>query len=109
MKLKKCYRKGYQIFGAHMEEAPKDKVPNLEDYEVMKDFDSSPRPPKPGIHYRNNVLFELFSICWTMSLELKTSLSVSDGRNYACPGIDLLGYGIQISLRNIIHINSTIK
>jgi hypothetical protein len=33
MQLKKCYRKGCQIFAAHMEEAPKDKVPNLEDHQ----------------------------------------------------------------------------
>jgi hypothetical protein len=26
MQLKKCYRKGYQIFVAHMEEEPEDKV-----------------------------------------------------------------------------------
>ena len=32
MQLKKCYRKGCQIFAAHMEEAPKDKVPKLEDH-----------------------------------------------------------------------------
>jgi hypothetical protein len=39
MQLKKCYRKGYQIFASHMEEEPKDKVPNLEDHVVLKYFD----------------------------------------------------------------------
>jgi hypothetical protein len=29
MQLKKCYIKGCQIFATHMEETPKDKVPNL--------------------------------------------------------------------------------
>jgi hypothetical protein len=38
MQLKNCYRKGYQIFASHMEEEPKDKVPNLEDHAVLKDF-----------------------------------------------------------------------
>jgi hypothetical protein len=30
MQLKKCYRKGCQIFAAHMEETPKDKVSNID-------------------------------------------------------------------------------
>jgi hypothetical protein len=38
LQLKKCYRKGCQIFAAHMEETPKDKVPNLEDYAVLENF-----------------------------------------------------------------------
>jgi hypothetical protein len=36
MQLKKRYRKGYQIFAAHMEEALKDKLPKLEDHSVLK-------------------------------------------------------------------------
>jgi hypothetical protein len=32
LQLKKSYKKGYQIFVAHMEETHKDKVPNIEDY-----------------------------------------------------------------------------
>jgi hypothetical protein len=36
--LKKCYRKGCQIFASHMDEAPKDKVSNIEDHVVLKDF-----------------------------------------------------------------------
>jgi hypothetical protein len=39
MQLKKCYRKGCQIFAAHMEEASKDKVPNMEDHAVLEDFE----------------------------------------------------------------------
>ena len=31
LKLKKSYRKGCQVFAVHMEETPKDKVPNVED------------------------------------------------------------------------------
>jgi hypothetical protein len=31
--------KGYQIFSTHMEEEPKDKVPNLEDHSVLKYFE----------------------------------------------------------------------
>jgi hypothetical protein len=39
MQLNKCYKKGCQIFSTHMEEAPKDKVPNMEDHTVLKDFE----------------------------------------------------------------------
>jgi hypothetical protein len=39
LQLKKCYRKGCQIFAAHMEETPKDKVSNVEDYAVLKEFE----------------------------------------------------------------------
>ena len=36
LQLKKRFRKGCQIFAAHMEEAPKDKVSNFEDHVVLK-------------------------------------------------------------------------
>jgi hypothetical protein len=39
MQLKNCYRKGYQIFAAHMEKAPKDKVSNIEDHAILQDFE----------------------------------------------------------------------
>jgi hypothetical protein len=39
LQLKKCYRKGCQIFAAHMEETPKDKVSNIEYYALLKDFE----------------------------------------------------------------------
>jgi hypothetical protein len=39
LQLNKCYRKGCQIFAAHMEETPKDKVPNFEDYAILEDFE----------------------------------------------------------------------
>jgi hypothetical protein len=37
--LKKSFRKGCQVFAAHMEEAPKDKVSNIEDYAILKEFE----------------------------------------------------------------------
>jgi hypothetical protein len=39
MQLKKCYGNECQIFAVHMEESPKDKVPNIEDHTVLKDFE----------------------------------------------------------------------
>jgi hypothetical protein len=39
MQLKKCYRKGCQLFVAHVEEAPKDEVSNIGDHAVLKEFE----------------------------------------------------------------------
>jgi hypothetical protein len=39
MQLKKSYRKGCQLFAAHMEETYKDKVSNIEDHAVLKEFE----------------------------------------------------------------------
>jgi hypothetical protein len=39
MQLKKCYRKGYQLFAAHVEEASKDEVSNIGDHVVLKEFE----------------------------------------------------------------------
>jgi hypothetical protein len=39
LQLKKIYRKGCQVFAMHMEEAPMDKVPSVEDYVVLKEFE----------------------------------------------------------------------
>jgi hypothetical protein len=39
MQLKKCYRKGYQLFVAHVGEMPKDKVSSIEDHKVLKEFE----------------------------------------------------------------------
>jgi hypothetical protein len=38
MQLKKCYRKGCQLFAAQVEEASQDEVSNLEEHEVLKEF-----------------------------------------------------------------------
>jgi hypothetical protein len=61
MQLKKCYRKGCQIFAAHMEEASKDKVPNLEDHAVLEDFEDVFKevpglPPKRDIDFSINFM-----------------------------------------------------
>jgi hypothetical protein len=61
MQLKKCYSKGCQIFATHMEEAPKDKVSNLEDHSVLKYFEHvfkeiAGRPPKRDIDFSINFM-----------------------------------------------------
>jgi hypothetical protein len=39
LQLKKSYRKGCQVFEAHMEEEPKDKVPSVEDFTTLKEYE----------------------------------------------------------------------
>jgi hypothetical protein len=39
MQLKKCYKKGCQLFAAHVGKMPKDKVSSIKDHEVLKDFE----------------------------------------------------------------------
>jgi hypothetical protein len=61
LQLKKCYRKGCQIFASHMEEKPKDRVSNIEDYVVLKEFEDVfkkiPRlPPKRDIVFSINMM-----------------------------------------------------
>jgi hypothetical protein len=56
LQLKKCYRKGCQIFAPHMEETPKDKVQNLEYHAVLEDFEDVFKevpglPPKRDIDF----------------------------------------------------------
>jgi hypothetical protein len=58
---KKCYRKGCKIFAAHMEETPKDKVPNLEYHAVLEDFEDVFKevpglPPKRYIDFSINLM-----------------------------------------------------
>jgi hypothetical protein len=61
LQLKKCYKKGCQIFAAHMEETPRDKVPNLEDHAVLEEFEDVlkevPRiTPKRDIDFSINLM-----------------------------------------------------
>jgi hypothetical protein len=61
MQLKKCYRKGCQLFAAHVGEIPKDKVSIIEDHEVLKEFEDVfhevPRlPPKRDINFSINLM-----------------------------------------------------
>jgi hypothetical protein len=56
MQLKKSFRKGCQMFAAHMEEATKDRVASIEDHSVLRDFEDVFReilglPPKRDIDF----------------------------------------------------------
>jgi hypothetical protein len=61
LQLKKCYRKGCQLFATHMEETPKYKVPNLEDHAVLEDFEDVFKevpglPPNIDIDFSINLI-----------------------------------------------------
>jgi hypothetical protein len=61
LQLNKCYRKGCQIFAVHMEETPKDKVPNFKDYAVLEYFEDVFKevlvlPPKRDIYFSINLM-----------------------------------------------------
>ena len=61
MQLKKCYRKGCEIFATDMEETHKDKVSNLEDYSVLEEFKDVFKevpglPPKRDIDFFINLM-----------------------------------------------------
>jgi hypothetical protein len=61
MQMKKCYRKGCQLFALHVEETPKDKVSNIEYLVILKEFEDVfqevPRlPPKRDIDFFVNLM-----------------------------------------------------
>jgi hypothetical protein len=58
LQLKKCFRRGCQIFAAHMEETPEDKVPNLENYAVLKEFEDVFKEV-PGLPPRRDIDFSI--------------------------------------------------
>jgi hypothetical protein len=58
MQLKKCYRKGCQLFVARVEEASQDVVSNLEDHEVLKEF-KDVFQEVPGLPLRRDIDFSI--------------------------------------------------
>jgi hypothetical protein len=61
MQLKKCCRKGCQLFAAWVDEASRDVVSNLEDHEVLKEFKDVFQevlglPPKRDIDFSINLM-----------------------------------------------------
>jgi hypothetical protein len=68
--LKKNYGKGCQIFGEHMEETPKYEVPNIEYYEVQKEFEDVFKeilgfPPKRDINFSINLMLGVLQVSKT--------------------------------------------
>ena len=61
MQLKKCYRKGCQLFAARVEEASRDAVSKIEDHEVLTEFkdvfqEVPGLPPKRDIDFSINLM-----------------------------------------------------
>jgi hypothetical protein len=103
MQLKKCYRKGCQIFAAHIEETPKDKVSNIEDHAVLKEFgdvfeEIPGLPPKKDIDFSINLMPRAASVSKTpyrMSTpkleDLQMQLEELLKKGYICPSVSPWG------------------
>jgi hypothetical protein len=103
LQLKKCYRKGCQIFAAHTEDTPKDNVPNLEYHLVMKDFEDVFKevpglPPKKYIDFSINLMPGVAPMSKTpyrMSTpnlkELQMQLEEILKKGYICPSVSHWG------------------
>jgi hypothetical protein len=103
LQLKKNFRKGCQVFAAHIEEAPKDKVPSIKDYAVLKEFEyvfkeTSGLPPKRDIELSINIMPRATLISKTpyrMSTpelkELKMQLDELLSKRYICPSVSPWG------------------
>jgi hypothetical protein len=64
MQLKKSFRKGCQIYAAHMEEETKDKMPSIEDHPVLKYYEDV-FGEIPGFHQREILISPLI---WCLEL-----------------------------------------
>jgi hypothetical protein len=103
MQLKKCYRKGCQIFAAHMEEASKDKVPNMEDHAVLEYFEYVFKevpglPPKRDIDFSINLMPGAAPVSKTPYImstpelkELQMQLEELLKKGYICPSVSPWG------------------
>jgi hypothetical protein len=103
LQLKKCYRKGCQIFATHMEEIPKDKVPNLEDHAILEEFKDMFKevpglPPKRYIDFSIILMPRVAPVSKTpyrMSTpelkELQMKLEELMKKGYICPSVSPWG------------------
>jgi hypothetical protein len=103
LQLKKSYRKGCQVFAVHMEEAPKDKVPSVEDCAVLKEFEDVFKeilgfPPKRDIDFSINMMLGATPVSKTpyrMSTpelkELQMQLEELLKKGYICPSVSPWG------------------
>jgi hypothetical protein len=103
VQLKKCYRKGYQLFVAHVGETPKDNVSSIEDNEILKEFEDVFQevpglPPKRDIDFSVNLMPGAAPVSkapYRMSaLELKElhlQLEELLKKGYICPSVSPWG------------------
>jgi hypothetical protein len=75
LQLKKSYKKGFQIFTAHVEETPKDKVSNIEDCALVKEFEDVFKE-MPGLPSKRDIDFSI-NLIPREALVSKTPLRMS--------------------------------
>jgi hypothetical protein len=66
MQLKKCYRKGCQLFAARVEESSQDVVSNMEYHEVIKEFKDIFQEV-PGLPLKRDIDFVYKFDAWSSS------------------------------------------
>jgi hypothetical protein len=103
MQLKKCYRKGCQLFAAHVEEASKDEVSKIEYHALLKYFEDVFQevpglPPKRDIDFSINLMPGAAPVSknpYRMSTpelkELQLQLEELLKKGYICPSVSPWG------------------
>jgi hypothetical protein len=103
MQLKKFYKKGCQLFAAHVEESFRDEVSNIGDHAVLKEFEDVfrevPRlPPKRDIDFSVNLMPRKDPVSkapYRMSMlelrELQLQLEELMKKGYICPSVSPWG------------------
>jgi hypothetical protein len=103
LQLKKCYRKGCQIFVAHMDETHKYKVSNLKDHAILEYFEYVFKevlelPPKRDIDFSINLIPGVAPVSKTpyrMSTrklkDLQMQLEEIRKKGYICPSVSPWG------------------
>jgi hypothetical protein len=106
MQLKKCYRKGYQLYATRVEEASRDVVSNLEDHEVLKEFkdvfqEVPGLPPRRDIDFSINLMpgaTPVLKAPYRMSTpelkELQLKLEELVKKGYICPSVSPWGASV---------------
>ena len=56
--LKKCLRKGFQLYAIHVEESKEGKEPELQDYPILQNFADIFQKP-PGIPPKRDIVFSI--------------------------------------------------
>ena len=58
LQLKKCLRKGFQLYAIHVEESKEGKEPELQDYPILQNFADIFQEP-PGIPPKREIDFSI--------------------------------------------------
>ena len=104
MQLKKFYRKGCQLYVAHILEASEDETPRLEDYQVLQEFKDVFLDEIPGIPPKRDIDFTIelvlgaapvskapYRMSTSEMLELKMQLQELLEKKYIQPSVSPWG------------------